>query len=318
MKNKIALLTIALIGMSSNVSAFIDNGNGTVTLEYGESYGSIANDYNMNYMDLGQANGVNPHDVVVHPGDVINIGGATFEPSNENHMCDNIGTYTENQTYVENPSYTESQYYGQPAYNEYSEEYGYYDDCGNWTEGYNTLASDGNRVDYGTTYVEDTGYYSDVVYGSNGTSGSASIVAGYGGNAGQNVALACSLNNNIVIPAHGTYSASAYLGDGGYDMGFLDATCLNSDGTTYQAAGGGICPVTTTIHMAGKAAGLEVVQANPHNGGNGSTGVTYALPEDQAMFNAGTSDLVMVNPYDYPITLNCGYDGSVITASFNG
>lgn len=293
MKKVLAITMAAVLAMGTSASAYIDLGNGQVQLEYGESYGSVAAAYGVNYYNLGYYNNCDVDSCVVQPGDVINIGTASAQSY---YYGANDGSAT-NSTYYSTPDYT-----------------AYYDNGTVYADSYNDTYYYDNSTVYVDSYTEPSYAYAEPSYDWAG--GSASIAAGYGGNAGVNVARACELNNNIVIPAGGTYYASAYLGDGSYDMGFVDATCLNSDGTTYQAPGGGICPVTTTIHMAGKAAGLNVIQANPHNGGS-DTGVSYAAAEDQAMFNAGTSDLIMSNPYDHDIVLTCSYVNGVITASFN-
>lgn len=266
MRRKALLIALLLMSMGSKAEAFTDCG-WYVVLEDGESYGSVASAYGLNYYDLGRYNGVNPDDVVVHAGDTIAIGAIPYDTH-------------------KTPDYT------------------YYLDNGTVEQGYET----------GVDWQDTTGYESGYVYADdNGVYGSAYISAGYTGNAGINVSRACELNNGVVIPAGGTYCASNYIGAGDASMGFVEAMGLMADGSSVPMYGSGICPVTTAIYQAGRDAGLEVVARQPHVGG----ACSYAPEEEnQAMYNYGTSDLVMVNPYPYPIELKCGYDGYTISAVF--
>lgn len=318
------LLTGAFVlGFGLSVSAYTINGDGSVTLDYGDSLGSVAADFNMNYNNLGYYNGLDADYAVVQPGQTLYLGESSYSSlyggehpdyGYSNQAYSGSTAYTPNYStdaygYTINTNYYDSPYYGEPAYNEYSTEYSYYDENGMLQEGYETLAADGSKVVYGT--VTDYNSVYDTVIGT------ASCAIGYSGNAGVNVSRACELNNNIVIPAGGTYSASTYIGAGDASMGFVEATCLNSDGTTFEAYGGGICPVTTYIYQAGRDAGLDVVKRQEHQGGDSYTCPYAPNAEDQAMYNYGTSDLVMVNNTGKDIVLNCSYVNGVISATWS-
>lgn len=290
---KLVVIAVLTLGLGSKAGAFVDLGNGQVMLEYGDSYGSVGAAYDVNYYNLGFYNGVNPDEVVVQPGQVINIGYTSGQEYYYGEQTYVEPTYVE-PTYYTEPSCTEPTYYTEPSYTEPA----YYTEP-SYTE---------------PAYYQEPSYTAEPTYT---TIGKSYVYTGYGDNSGYNADRACQLNNEIIIPAGGTYAASAYIGTGGYDMGFVDSTCLDGNGGTFQAPGGGICGVTTAIHMAGKSAGLTVVQANAHNNGDGTTGVGYATAEDQASYNYGTSDLVMVNPYDHAVKLTCQYSGGAISATWS-
>lgn len=344
----LALTVSAVLAFELPVSAYIDLGNGYVELEYGDSYGSIGAAYDVNYYNLGYYNGVDPDEVVVYPGDVIQIGYSSADEyyygetsyndyygsdyydygySNNNYY-DNYYDYSYDYSYDTNYQYGYD--YGYTDTSDYGITYGfeYYttDEYGNdiaYEYGYteNHFNSYDNAVSYevkpaASIEVYDTvsvPEYTEVQQVSYADQiGSASYAIGYTGNAAVNVSRACELNNDIIIPAGGTYRASDYIGSGSYDKGFVDAPGLMSDGSRPMMPGSGICPVTTYIYQAGKDAGLTVVERNDHSG----AACSYADAGEQAMYNYGSSDLVMVNPYDHDIKLSCSYDGVTLSAAF--
>ncbi len=317
------LLSVCLIGQINVYAWHYDPSDGGIVFDWDDSYGGIAADFNMNYYNLGFYNGENPDEVICYPGKKIFIG----QTSGQEYFYGN----TDTTHYWSDPSYqpVSTYNYTEPTYNyDYSytppvENYtNCYDEYGNYVyynPNYNVVNENNNHT-YdinGTVYEDTSSHYNDYTV-TNNVYGSSYVALGYGGGSATNAARAAELNNNIIIPAGGIYSASSYLGDGGYGMGFVDATCLDGMGGTFQAPGGGICGITTTIHMAGKnTEGMTILQANPHNNGDGTTGVSYASPEDQASFSAGSSDLVMRNDTGHDLILNCSYVNGGATASFS-
>ncbi len=318
---RILLTATAFLLLGTQASAYIDLGNGYVELEYGDSYGSVGADYDINYYNLGYYNGVDPDQTVVYPGDIIQLGYA----SAAEYYYGETTSYSDCYNYNYDYSYD----YGYGYDCGYNYDYGYNYDCGyNYNYGYDY----GYSYDYGYNsgydytlnnnygYTSGTDYYetpaaetSAPVYDYSTVIGSASYAIGYAGNAGQNVSRACELNNEVIIPAGGTYRASDYIGSGSYDMGFVDAPGLMSNGSTPLMPGSGICPVTTYICKAGRDAGLTILEANDHSGAS----CAYAAPGEQAMYNFGTSDLVMANPYDHPIKITCSYVDGNLSASIS-
>ena len=273
MKKVLVATLIASVAIGMKAGAYIDLGNGQVILEYGDSYGSVAADYDLNYYNLGYYNGQDPDAVVVMPGDVISIGQASAASYYYGYEDETYSSYSYNESY--DSGYDYGGYYG--GYNDYS---------------------------YQSDYSE--------VYGS------SYIPVGYDANSGYNANVACQLQDGVEIAPGQTYNIDNYLGDGGYGYGFIDSTCLDGQGGTFQAPGGGICGVSTAIHKAGKEAGLTILRRVPHNNGDGTTGVSYASAEDQAAFNAGGANLIMRNDTGQTVKLSASYDGYGVSAKWLG
>lgn len=275
MKKVLVLTVVAALAIGTTAGAYIDNGDGTVTLEYGDSYGSVAADYNLNYYNLGYYNCEDPDSTVVLPGQTIYLGESSY-----------------------------GSYWGGSGYTDY----GYSDQ---------TYESGGSGYDYSSNQTYDSGY-SQPIYTEESVYGSSYIPVGYDVNSGYNASVACQLQDGVEIAPGQTYNIDNYLGDGGYGYGFIDSTCLDGQGGTYQAPGGGICGVSTAVHVAGKKAGLTILRRVPHNNGDGTTGVSYASADDQAAFNAGGANLIMRNDTDQTVKLSASYDGYGVSASWQG
>lgn len=70
-------------------------------------------------------------------------------------------------------------------------------------------------------------------------------------------------------------------------------------GRTSQGYGGGICQSASTIFAAALYAGLTIVEHHPH-----SRTSTYIRPGLDATIDWGRKDLVLENPFDFPVTIH--------------
>ena len=196
--------------------------------------------------------------------------------------------------------------------------------AGSYYYGYEDNASyyGGYDSGYGYNYEPEYSYQPENYYSYeqdySQVYGSSYIPVGYDANSGYNANVACKLMDGVEIAPGQTYNIDDYLGDGGYGYGFIDSTCLDGQGGTFQAPGGGICGVSTAIHKAGKEAGLTILRRVPHNNGDGTTGVSYASAEDQAAFNAGGANLIMRNDTGQTVKLSASYDGYGVSAKWLG
>ena len=71
-------LTTATAMSPDKADAAVDNGNGTVTVEAGDTYMSIAGNYGMSVSALEQLNGreVGGYDLI-YPGETVSVNGTT-------------------------------------------------------------------------------------------------------------------------------------------------------------------------------------------------------------------------------------------------
>lgn len=69
-------LAVTAVGTTDQASAAVDNGNGSVTVQAGDSYMSIANSYSMSVSALEQLNGrtVGGFDLI-YPGETVKVSG---------------------------------------------------------------------------------------------------------------------------------------------------------------------------------------------------------------------------------------------------
>ncbi|MCG4282595.1 LysM peptidoglycan-binding domain-containing protein [Lacticaseibacillus saniviri] len=81
-----AALTLGVAGLSTSTThAAVNNGNGTVTVEAGDTYMSIANAHSMSVASLETLNGrtVGGYDLI-HPGEIVKVGGTATQATTQN------------------------------------------------------------------------------------------------------------------------------------------------------------------------------------------------------------------------------------------
>ncbi|MCA9683399.1 MAG: VanW family protein [Myxococcales bacterium] len=108
---------------------------------------------------------------------------------------------------------------------------------------------------------------------------------------------AAALDGHVLMPGE-LFSFNEVVGDRSAENGYRWAPGI-SGGQIIDVLGGGICQVASTIFGAGFFAGLDVVHARPHSRPSGyvDMGLDATVVWDSV-------DLVMRNPYDFPVVLH--------------
>lgn len=117
----------------------------------------------------------------------------------------------------------------------------------------------------------------------------------------KNIQIATAEINGRIIQPLEIFSFNQILGERTEEKGYLPApSFLKKDGkvVTIETVGGGICQVSSTLYMAVKEAGLEIIERHPH-----SKRVSYCKKEEEAMVSYGTSDFVFKNKFNYPVKI---------------
>jgi hypothetical protein len=108
---------------------------------------------------------------------------------------------------------------------------------------------------------------------------------------------AAALDGHVLQPGE-TFSFNAVVGDRSAENGYRWAPGI-SGGQIIDVVGGGICQVASTIFGASFFAGLEVVHARPHS--RPSNYIDMGL---DATVVWDSIDLVLRNPYEFPVVLH--------------
>lgn len=108
---------------------------------------------------------------------------------------------------------------------------------------------------------------------------------------------AAALDGHVLLPG-ATFSFNEVVGDRSPENGYRWAPGI-SGGQIIDVVGGGICQVASTAFGAGFFAGLEVVNARPHS--RPSSYVDMGL---DATVVWDTVDLVLRNPYEFPVVIH--------------
>lgn len=133
-----------------------------------------------------------------------------------------------------------------------------------------------------------------------------------GGNAWENIKLACNTINGIYIPAYGSFSWMADVGMCN-DYPYLPAGVFigNEKGT---GIGGGICFPSTTLMQAAESAGMWITEKHPHTmeviynprpdpDVVGWAAYEAALSREAAIDTDCGVDMKFYNPYGYGFTI---------------
>ncbi len=132
-------------------------------------------------------------------------------------------------------------------------------------------------------------------------------------NGTHNMSLALSRINGTSVPAGGTFSFNAVVGDScSKASGFLEAGAI-LNGKLIQAYGGGICQASTTIYGAALRSNMKIVQRSNH-----TLQSTYCPIGQDAAVSYPELDFKFKNPTDYPVYIVTGTKGRVLTATFYG
>ena len=118
--------------------------------------------------------------------------------------------------------------------------------------------------------------------------------------------------DNTIVPAGGTFSLLEKLGDITGNTGYKEARVV-IQGEMVKQYGGGVCQIATTLYNAALLADLEIIERRNH----GVYFSLYPLGRD-AMIYSGESDLVIKNPYDFPILIKSYQSDNGITFKILG
>jgi vancomycin resistance protein YoaR len=104
------------------------------------------------------------------------------------------------------------------------------------------------------------------------------------------------VHGHIIMPGE-TFSFNEVVGDRTEKQGYRVAHVIQA-GEMIDGLAGGACQISSTLHAASWFAGLEMLKSRPHS--RPSSYITMAL---DATVVYPSVDLVMRNPYDFPVVL---------------
>ncbi len=110
-----------------------------------------------------------------------------------------------------------------------------------------------------------------------------------------NIQKALSVFNGIIMNPNDEISFNETTGPRSTENGYKKANII-LNGAYVEGAGGGVCQASTTLYNAVVLSGLDVTDKSNH-----SLPASYVPLSFDAMVSEGTSDLVFVNNYDFPI-----------------
>ncbi len=113
-----------------------------------------------------------------------------------------------------------------------------------------------------------------------------------------NLKLAASKLNGHVLQPGVEFSFNGVVGDRTEKEGYKIAHVITA-GEMVDGLAGGTCQISTTLFGASFFAGLEVVKTTPH-----SRPSTYVPMGLDATVVYPTTDLIMKNPYDFPVVIH--------------
>ena len=113
-----------------------------------------------------------------------------------------------------------------------------------------------------------------------------------------NLKLAASKLNGHVIGPHEEFSFNGVVGDRTEKEGYKIAHVIQA-GEMIDGLAGGTCQISTTLYGAAFFAGLDIVKQSPH-----SRPSTYVPMGFDATVVYPTTDLILKNPYDFPVAIH--------------
>lgn len=113
-----------------------------------------------------------------------------------------------------------------------------------------------------------------------------------------NLKLAASKLNGHVIGPHEEFSFNGVVGDRTEKEGYKIAHVIQA-GEMVDGLAGGTCQISTTLYGAAFFAGLDIVKQSPH-----SRPSVYVPMGFDATVVYPTTDLILRNPYDFPVVIH--------------
>ncbi len=128
-------------------------------------------------------------------------------------------------------------------------------------------------------------------------------------NRNENMRLATAAINGVILQPGEIFSYSYTLGPRTAERGYKIATVFQGN-KKVPGLGGGICQISSTLYMATKQAGLQIVERHPH-----TLPVSYCSREDEATVAWGLIDYRFKNSLDVPICIEASMGGGVCTVT---
>ncbi|MFO7566692.1 MAG: VanW family protein [Enhygromyxa sp.] len=122
---------------------------------------------------------------------------------------------------------------------------------------------------------------------------------------------AAALDGHVLMPGE-TFSFNEVVGDRGVENGYRYAPGITG-GQLIDVVGGGICQIASTMFGASFFAGLDVVHARPHSRPSG-----YVDMGLDATVVWDSIDLVLRNPYEFPIVIHMTVSRGQVRAEILG
>ncbi len=143
--------------------------------------------------------------------------------------------------------------------------------------------------------------------------GSFSTVSTNTEDANTNMALALSYVNGTVVSPGETFSFNKVVGNStSGSRGFVKASVI-VNGKVEQDYGGGVCQASTTLYGAVTRSNLTIVERSPHTWPS-----TYVPIGQDAAISYGSLDFQFRNDTEYPVYIESGMEGTVLTATIYG
>ncbi|MDO5690021.1 MAG: VanW family protein [Tissierellia bacterium] len=118
----------------------------------------------------------------------------------------------------------------------------------------------------------------------------------------ENIRVSTEALNGVVIGPGQTFSVNDYLGDTTPDKGYQMAIVIGEGNREVEGYGGGVCQTSTALYQAALRADLEILNRSPH-----TQWMPYAPTGLDATIEYGSADLVIRNPWDFPILIRSSY-----------
>lgn len=128
----------------------------------------------------------------------------------------------------------------------------------------------------------------------------------------QNAILAARRIDGATLEPGAEFSFNACVGPWTADAGYLRAP-VSYDGELLVAWGGGVCQTSTTLYNAALLAGLQIRQRHAHE-----WPPRYAPPGRDAAVAFPGVDLILRNPYPWPVHLEAGASAMTLRVSVQG
>ncbi|MBO6934487.1 MAG: VanW family protein [Deltaproteobacteria bacterium] len=128
----------------------------------------------------------------------------------------------------------------------------------------------------------------------------------------RNVELAAKRLEGVMLKPGEVLSFNDQVGERSRERGFQSAPVI-AGGEIRMGQGGGVCQVSTTLHLAAMKAGLTIVEHRTH-----SRPAPYAPAGLDATVAWGRIDYKIANPYGYPVRLHTAVEGGRLTVTIEG